>query len=200
MTAIVMLAAFHTTATNATNESSFPSDETYCSTLICNNAIQKPTFVDVPEESPKLAIATVAASNTIRISEATDMVSNFEIFVWPTAVYGTTQKFTSWHKGIDISNGEKVEIYAAATGVVEFVGWQSGYGNSIIIDHGNGYKTLYAHLSKFNVIQNQSISQSHVIGWQGNTGWVRRISGNGTHLHFEVWLNNKPVNPLLYIK
>ena len=75
-----------------------------------------------------------------------------------------------------------------------YAGWQNGYGNTIIISHGDGLKTRYAHLSSFLVSIGQSVEQGTTIGKSGNTG-----NSTGPHLHFEILLDGEPVNPLNYL-
>jgi murein DD-endopeptidase MepM/ murein hydrolase activator NlpD len=70
-------------------------------------------------------------------------------------------------------------------------GWNGGYGTMVVIDHGNGYRTLYAHLSRLNVSVGQTVEQGEVIGAVGTTGIV-----TGPHLHFEVYRGGVPINPL----
>lgn len=86
---------------------------------------------------------------------------------------------------------------AADAGVVKVAGWPNnwGYGNRVLIDHGNGYQTLYAHLSKVKVSVNQSVKQGDVVGMMGSTG-----RSTGTHLHFEVRAGGGGLNPLNHLK
>jgi murein DD-endopeptidase MepM/ murein hydrolase activator NlpD len=95
---------------------------------------------------------------------------------------------------MDFTSPTGTEIYATGDGKVVTVEWsRRGYGNQIIIDHGYGYKTLYAHLSGFNVRLNQEVKRGDVIGYVGSTGL-----STAPHLHYEVHLNNKAVNPINY--
>lgn len=96
------------------------------------------------------------------------------------------------HLGIDISAPEGSNVYASGAGVVTMAqgGWNYGYGNVIQIDHGNGYVTVYAHLSSIFVTQCQIVGQGTVIGLSGNTG-----NSFGAHLHFEVRIGGSNVNP-----
>jgi hypothetical protein len=104
-------------------------------------------------------------------------------FVWPAANhYLSGNDYWSGHLGIDIGAGEGAAIYAADSGVVVFSGWATGgYGNMVMIDHGNGYQTIYAHLSGVAVSCGRSVIQGQVIGFAGSTGM-----STGAHLHFEV--------------
>lgn len=114
-------------------------------------------------------------------------------FVWPADNnYLSGNDYWSGHLGIDIAAGEGAAVYAADSGVVTMSagGWNYGYGNVIQINHGNGYATLYAHLSQRNVSVCQSVSRGQVIGLAGNTG-----NSFGAHLHFEVRQGGGFVNP-----
>lgn len=102
------------------------------------------------------------------------------------------QTWTS-HKGVDYSAPTGTPIHTTADGVVEFAGWQNGYGNVVIIKHFGQYSTLYAHQSRIapGIHQGVSVSQGQVIGYVGMTGWA-----TGPHLHYEFRVDNQPVNPL----
>ncbi len=115
--------------------------------------------------------------------------------LWPTPGHRITQYYSWRHHGLDIGDKTGTPLYAADTGTIEKIGWGRGYGNNIVIDHGGGKKTRYAHLSKFKVKKGQKIRRGEVIGFMGNTGW-----STGPHLHFEVIINGKKYNPLNYIK
>lgn len=114
---------------------------------------------------------------------------------WPTSWRVITQYFSWKHTGLDIDGDYNSPIYAAEDGYIERVGWGTGYGNMVVINHGNGVKTLYAHLSKFYIVKGQTVSRGQTIGMMGTTGW-----STGTHLHFEVQINGVKKNPLGYIK
>jgi murein DD-endopeptidase MepM/ murein hydrolase activator NlpD len=119
-------------------------------------------------------------------------------FIWPAGNhYLSGYNFSlRWHPGIDIATQLGDPIYAADAGVVVFAGWNSqGYGNLVVLDHGNGWETLYAHLSQINVDCGQAVEQGSVIGLAGSTG-----NSTGPHLHFEI-LNDAygRVNPWWYL-
>ena len=95
-----------------------------------------------------------------------------------------------FHQGMDFTAPTGTEVFATGNAKVEFAGWKQGYGNTVILDHGYGYKTLYAHLYKTLVRKGQKVRRSDIIALVGNTG-----KSTGPHLHYEVRLNNKPVDP-----
>ena len=135
-------------------------------------------------------------------------------FIWPirsryiTNPFGCSQYwFESWdptdcpqyphriHWGIDIAGPYATPIFAADTGYVHMYSTSYGGGNYIIITHGNGYSTLYAHMSAFNgEQQNQVVSKGDVIGFEGSTG-----NSTGPHLHFEIRINNVSQNPCIWL-
>ena len=113
-------------------------------------------------------------------------------FVWPAG--GTiTQRFVWYHKGIDIANSAGSNILAADAGTVIMAGWPDGYGygNRVLINHGNGYKTLYGHLSQIYVVPGQTVARGAAIGKMGSSG-----RSTGVHLHFEIIQGGTYLNPL----
>ena len=113
-------------------------------------------------------------------------------FIWPAGNhYLSGNDYWSGHLGIDIAAGEGAPVYAADSGVVVFSGWAlGGYGYMVMIDHGNGYQTLYGHLSNITGYCGASVGQGGVIGYAGSTG-----NSTGAHLHFEVRYQGGFVNP-----
>ena len=99
-----------------------------------------------------------------------------------------------FHKGVDIAAPMGTDVYCAAKGKIIFAGQKSGYGNCVIIEHGNGLATLYGHLSKILVDANQQVKIGDVIAKVGSTG-----RSTGPHLHYEVRKNNTPINPKLFL-
>lgn len=95
-----------------------------------------------------------------------------------------------FHSGMDFTAPVGTDVYATGNGQVEFVGWKQGYGNTVIVNHGFGYTTLYAHLYKSLVRPGQKVKRSDVIALVGNTG-----KSTGPHLHYEVRYQDKPVDP-----
>lgn len=118
-------------------------------------------------------------------------------YIWPTNSYRITQYFTYAHFGVDVGNKTGEPIYASADGVVELASqgkWNGGYGNQIVIDHGNGFKTRYGHASYLLVETGEEVTQGQVIAAIGSTG-----RSTGPHLHFEVMYNGRRENPFNYL-
>ena len=109
-----------------------------------------------------------------------------------TSKYG--QRSSGFHTGVDLAVPTGTPVYAAAAGTVVKAGWSGGYGYLVVIDHGNGYQTYYAHNSRLCVSVGQSVSKGQNIAYSGSTG-----NSTGPHLHFEVRINGNTTNPLNYI-
>jgi murein DD-endopeptidase MepM/ murein hydrolase activator NlpD len=140
--------------------------------------------------------STFFAQNTERI---TTMLAGF----WPvdgriTGPYGSRiDPFSgegAYHTGMDISAPMGSAVAAAGDGTVEEAGWSSGYGRLVVVDHGNGYETYYAHLSRVDVIEGQSIHQGERVGAVGTSG-----HSTGPHLHYEVRVGGVPINPYRFL-
>ena len=119
-------------------------------------------------------------------------------FTWPT--HGVISQFASWyHMALDLAAPYGTPIVAAKSGTVTEAnsgGWNYGYGNEVVIDHGDGYKSLYGHMEAVNVsVGQQVVGGSTVIGWIGMTGRT-----TGPHVHFEIRRNGITVNPLSFLQ
>jgi murein DD-endopeptidase MepM/ murein hydrolase activator NlpD len=117
--------------------------------------------------------------------------------VWPVSGPITSPFGWRWgrmHQGIDIGASSGTPIHAAASGTVIYCGWEEGYGNFVVIDHGGNLATAYGHQSAIAVACGQTVSQGQVIGYVGCTGHC-----TGPHLHFEVRINGNPVDPMGYL-
>jgi len=103
--------------------------------------------------------------------------------------------YNRMHMGVDIIADSGTPFYAPGGGVIEFAGVKGGYGNTVVINHGFGYKTLYGHLSKFIVKDGQKVKRGDLLGYTGNSGLLT----TGPHLHYEVHHNGVPINPRNFI-
>jgi peptidoglycan glycosyltransferase len=114
-------------------------------------------------------------------------------FIWPSQFQALSGgDFIEGHPGIDLSTPSGTPVYAADTGLVIFAGWTGiGYGNTIVIDHGNGFRTLYGHLSQVSTYCGAKVAAGALIGLSGSTG-----NSSGPHLHFEVRVPGGYINPL----
>ncbi len=117
--------------------------------------------------------------------------------IWP--VHGPVTSGFGWrwgrmHEGIDIAVPSGTPVVASAAGTVIHAGWLGGYGNLVVVDHGNGLATAYAHNSGFAAGVGQGVAQGQVIAYSGNTG-----NSSGPHVHFEVRINGAAVDPLGYL-
>jgi len=132
-------------------------------------------------------LASIPAIMPIAIKDFRSISSGFGVRIHP--IY-KTRKF---HDGMDFTGKIGTPIYSTGEGKIESAKSSRGYGKKIVINHGYGYKTIYAHLSRYNVKAGQKIKRGEIIGFLGNTG----IS-TGPHLHYEVRKNNKKLNPINY--
>lgn len=116
-------------------------------------------------------------------------------YIFPVGSRNYTQFYWYGHRGLDIAMPEGNAVFASDTGTVTYAGWNTwGYGNLIVVNHGNGFETLYAHLSGINVVPGQIVYQGNVIGASGNTG-----NSSGPHIHFEIRANGNQDNPCWYL-
>ena len=118
-------------------------------------------------------------------------------FIWPVQGVLTSGFGPRWgrmHTGIDIAAPAGTPIHVAKAGEVIYAGWLNGYGNTVVVDHGDGIATLYGHQSRIGSTEGQTLNQGDVLGFVGSTG-----HSTGNHLHFEVRIDTKPVNPRPYL-
>lgn len=163
---------------------SFVNDETF--ELAIGQTVIVPEGVK-PESIPWSPVARVRQTTP----DAGSVVASGN-FVWP-ASGSISQGYAWYHQAIDIANRAAPPILAADSGKVVVAGWVDnyGYGNRVVIDHGNGTRTLYAHLSRIDVVVGQSVNRGNQLGVMGSTG-----RSTGTHLHFEVIRNGVHLNPM----
>jgi murein DD-endopeptidase MepM/ murein hydrolase activator NlpD len=165
----------------------FSDDETFA--LVAGQTLIVPDGVMPNEAAP-----TAPTLASILTPDA-GAVSATGKFVWP-AFGRLTQPFRYYHPGLDIANHDGGAILAADAGKVVVSGWtNTGYGNHVIIDHGNGYQTLYGHLSSISVSVGTRVNRGTTIGQMGSTG-----RSTGTHLHFEIRTASGNVDPMGYLK
>ena len=167
----------------------FTDDETFA--LAVGQTLMLPDGV-MPKAKPVSPRTSIAAS----LTPDAGAVSATGRFVWP-ASGRISQGYRWYHKAVDIANKGGGPILAADAGQVIVAGWPSneGYGNRVVIDHGNGYKTLYAHLSKISVTPGQRVNRGDTVGMMGSTG-----RSTGTHLHFEIRAAGVLQNPLNFLR
>jgi murein DD-endopeptidase MepM/ murein hydrolase activator NlpD len=111
-------------------------------------------------------------------------------YIWPVRGY-ITQRYHWRHQALDVALATGNSCVASKGGVVEYAGWSTGYGYNVLINHGDGSKTRYAHFSRISVNRGESVRQGQEIGKTGSTGW-----STGPHLHFEIIENGVFVDPL----
>jgi murein DD-endopeptidase MepM/ murein hydrolase activator NlpD len=152
------------------------------------------------DESNAIAAASAAIEAKLQATDGgstTAATPSAAGLIWPvqgpiTSPFGP--RWGGFHPGIDIGVPEGTPIHAAAAGTVIYCGWETGYGNLVVIDHHNGIATAYAHQSRIAVTCNENVAQGQVIGYSGCTGFC-----TGPHVHFEVRVNGSPVDPLGYL-
>jgi len=152
--------------------------------------VQSKSLDDIKQFSGRLAEMAYSVPNIMPVyMERVRLSSYFGHRVDPLS-----NSFTQMHDGVDLSGDRGLPVFAAAKGVVtEVVRSREGYGNFILIDHGFGYRTRYAHLDAVVVSKGQTVERGEQIATLGNTG-----RSNGPHLHYEVIYRGKHVNPLNY--
>lgn len=152
--------------------------------------IQSKSFDEVIDlaKNKEAYFASMPSIQPISIKELTRFGSSFGMRFHPIL------KRMRMHEGIDLTAPLGTNIYATADGKVIQSGYTTGgYGKKILIDHGHGFKTLYGHCSKILVERGQTVKRGEVIGKVGSTGLSK-----APHLHYEVWVNNRPVDPINY--
>jgi murein DD-endopeptidase MepM/ murein hydrolase activator NlpD len=160
------------------------------------------TRAEFVQEAESLAAQSAALAATIRGAQQQAGSTgsgrpSSAAFIWPcdgVVTSGFGMRWGRMHEGIDIGCAYGTPNRAAAAGTVIYAGWMSGYGNLVVIDHGNGLSTAYAHASSLAVSVGQSAAQGQTVSYVGSTG-----HSTGPHLHFEVRVNGVAVDPLQYL-
>ena len=151
--------------------------------------IQSKSFDDLIElaQTQEERLKCIPAIQPIANKDLKQIASGYGMRIDP--IYRTPR----FHTGMDFNARTGTDIYATGNGSIEFAGWRQGYGNTVIINHGFGYKTLYAHMHNIKAKEGQKVIRGEVIGTVGNTG-----KSTGPHLHYEVLVNGRPDNPAKY--
>ena len=158
------------------------------------------TIEQIRESIPETEDSLKNLENTVQLQRAREMATpsirptNGSItsgFGYRRSPFGVAREF---HPGVDMSAPRGTQVYAAATGTVVMAAHSGGYGNVIFIDHGFGFSTVYAHLSRINVKAGQTVTKGQSIGLVGSTG-----RSTAPHLHYEVRVNGTAVNPYSYL-
>jgi murein DD-endopeptidase MepM/ murein hydrolase activator NlpD len=157
---------------------------------------------EAQEDLDALQAASAELEQRLRVSSASVDVGSLPApsasgFIWPVngaVVSGFGPRWGRMHEGVDIAAGFGTPILAAAAGTVSYAGWLGGYGNLVVVEHGGGIATAYAHQQQIYVSLGTSVSQGQQLGEVGSTG-----NSSGPHLHFEVRVNGSAVDPLGYL-
>jgi len=170
-------------------------------------------FAPAPEpqvSKPKIAAKTARHMRTIP-QRKKSMRRYYDIeFDWPiersrfwiSSFFGSRKNpdgSIGFHNGIDMASIRGTPVQAAAPGRVLEAHYVSGYGNTVLIQHNRKYKTRYAHLNSIAVKKGQAVSRSVLVGTVGDTGFVRKVGKDASHLHFEVYAFSKRINPLYFL-
>ena len=153
--------------------------------------------IDALEQQSAALAARIREAQQRSSAPAVPAPSGSGVLGWPVSGPVTSGFGSRWgrmHEGIDIAVEEGTSVRAAAAGVVIYAGWMGGYGNLVVVDHGNGLSTAYAHNSSLAVSVGQSVGAGETISYSGSTG-----HSTGPHVHFEVRVNGSAVDPLGYL-
>ena len=175
---------YHTNAQSILNFPFNSFDDLDTFSLIAGQTLYVPNGTIEPEKPVYKFVASIQAG-----------VRGSSNFIWPTSGV-ITQYYVWYHPALDIANPASPPVIAADSGTVAYAGCVTyGYGCSVVIDHGNGYQTLYAHLSSYLPNAGDSVAQRTQIGVMGSTG-----RSTGTHLHFEIRSGGQILDPLGFLK
>jgi murein DD-endopeptidase MepM/ murein hydrolase activator NlpD len=153
--------------------------------------------IDALEEQSAVLAERIRQAQQQSSSVPVVVPSGSGVLGWPVSGPVTSGFGLRWgrmHEGIDIAVAEGTPVRAAGAGTVIYAGWMGGYGNLVVVDHGNGLSTAYAHNSSLGVGVGQSVTAGQVVSYSGNTG-----NSTGPHVHFEVRVNGSAVDPLGYL-
>ena len=170
----------------------------------CNDALSAHVL-----EQPRSQVAAKTKERSIKKSPKSMPRTLGLALIWPiernrfwlSSFFGPRKNpDNSWgfHRGIDMAALKGTPVRAAASGIVVEARYASGYGNVVVLQHARKYKTRYAHLDTIGVKVGQKIIRGNVVGTVGDTGLVRKLGKDASHLHFEVCVFGKQVNPLQF--
>lgn len=164
--------------------------------LIRKNGIEQDREV-IKEKVIEKPVNAVLAVGTRKVPTSVSRGGGF--LMWPAQGRISSRYGWRWgrmHTGLDIANAFGTPIYAADPGTIVYSGYKGGYGNLVIIDHGGGgVKTYYGHMQSSTVKVGETVARGQLIGYMGSTG-----NSTGSHVHFEVRINNQPMDPMRYLK
>ena len=172
--------------------------------IVDTNGIEQKKLISVGQELFLPGASQVAGSYSRPASRSGSVSRSSRSFRWPVvgrinSPFGWRRhpisKRRSFHTGVDIKASRHTRIRAARSGRVVYAGWMGGYGRVVVVKHDSTYSTLYAHCQKLYVRKGQKVSAGKVVATVGTSG-----RSTGPHLHFEIRINNKPVNPLKYLR
>jgi murein DD-endopeptidase MepM/ murein hydrolase activator NlpD len=146
--------------------------------------------------APLSALNQTQAQETVALTANVVQLTTEHGVRIPLDSFQVTQGYSGFHRGVDLNGNLGDPIYPIMSGTIETVVYSRfSYGNHIIVNHGSGFKSLYAHLAKVIAQPGQEVDKNTVLGTVGSTGW-----STGTHLHFEVYDSERPFNPLTILK
>lgn len=167
--------------------------------IVAFNQLENPNRIQPSQELVIPGARAASIGSAIRSEQLISADGRLlRAFSWPVTGRLSSRYGPRWgrmHHGIDVAVNTGTPIRAAARGRVSFAGWNGGYGNLVILDHGNNIETRYAHLSRITVQVGQYVDRGALIAYSGNTG-----NSTGPHLHFEIRHKGQSVNPLNYLQ
>ena len=164
--------------------------------LVDASAITAGTELIIPDgeqPAPPPVVKLASVGSIFSSTPAVNAVPSGTKLQWPTTTRKISQYFGAYHTGVDIDGACGDPVWAAESGRVVSAGWYGGYGNQVVIDHGNGLRTRYGHMTSINVSNGQTVSRGQYLGSEGTTG-----RSTGCHIHFETMVNGRFVNPFSY--
>lgn len=165
------------------------NSQNYIENQIQDLTVENKTLTALLQQTSSIVSGVPNATNSFINPTTGTYTSNYGMRIHPIT------KKQSFHTGQDIANSYGTKIVAADGGKVVRASYNGAYGNSIVIDHGNGYSTMYAHLQAYSVGAGDIVVQGQKIGEMGSTGW-----STGPHLHYEVWYQGNHLNPRNFLK